>query len=106
MRLLRTTLIILGVVIASALVFIGANSWVADPWDLPPDSARYLAYDYLLVKHRWVTAAFIVLYGVLLAASFKREFVQSLKIEGGREFWIRLLLCSVILLSLGLLWSA
>jgi hypothetical protein len=105
MALLRTALVTVGVVLAFGLMFVGGNRWVGKPWELPPDSARYLAYDYLLVKHRWVTAAVIVVYGILLAATFRQEFARSFKIEGGKEFWIRLLLCSLILGLLALFWS-
>ena len=103
MSVLRTTLIIVGVVLFFGLVFIVGNEWLPDPWELPPDSARHLAYEYFLVKHRWVTAAAILIYGFLVAVVFKRELPQAL-IELGWEFWIRLLLCSVLLV-LALLWA-
>jgi hypothetical protein len=56
-----------------------------------------------LVKHRWVTAAALLIYGLLVAAVFKRELPQAL-IDLGWEFWIRILLCSMFL-ALALLWA-
>jgi hypothetical protein len=87
-------------------VFISGGGWFGDPWDLAPDSPRYLAYDYLLVKHRWLTASGGLMYGILLAAVFRRQFVESFRIEAGREFWIRLLVCSALLVSAAILWAA
>ena len=95
---LRSVLVTVGVVLAFGLIVIGGNSWVPKPWDLPPDSARYLIYDYLLVKYRWVTAAVVVIYGILVALTFKQQFIALLKIEGGKEFWIRLLLPCLLLI--------
>ena len=102
---LRTVLVTLGVALAFGLIFIGGNSWVPKPWDLPPDSTRYVIYDYLLVKYRWATAAVIVIYGISVAVTFKQQFVGLLKIEGGKEFWIRLLLPGLLLVLMALFWS-
>jgi hypothetical protein len=104
MTSLRIALIAVGVVLLFGLVFIGGNAWVKDPWDLPPQSGRYLAYDYFLVEHRWLTAAAMLIYGVLVAVVFKRQVLHSFKFEFGLAFWLRLLLCSVILVSV-VLWS-
>ena len=102
---LRTALLTVGLAVAISLIFIGGNNWVLKPWDLPRDSARYLVYDFLLVKYRWVTAAVMVGYGIALALTFKQEFVGLLKIEGGKEFWIRLLLPGLLLVLMVLFWS-
>jgi hypothetical protein len=106
MTLLRTALVTAGVAAAIGLIFIGGgSSWVPKPWDLPPDSARYLVYDYLLVKYRWVTMVVMVVYGITLAVTFKQEFVGLLKIEGGKDFWFRLLLPCLLLVLMALFWS-
>jgi hypothetical protein len=100
---LRPTLITVGVVLVFGLLFIIGNRWLPDPWQLPPDSARHQAYEYFLVKHRWVTAAALLIYGLLVAAVFKRELPEAL-IDLGWEFWIRVVLSSVFL-ALALLWA-
>jgi TRAP-type C4-dicarboxylate transport system permease small subunit len=103
--LLRATLIVVGVVFLFGLLLAaGGGIWVDRPWEFPRHSARYLAYDYFLVRHRWLTAAAMLIYGVVVAVVFRRELFQSLKPEFGREFWLRLLLCSVIIVSL-VLWT-
>src|SRR5687767_3728131 len=101
--MLRATLITVGVVLFFALLFIVGNRWLPDPWQLPPDSARHQAYEYFLVKHRWASAAAILIYGFLVAAVFKRELPQAL-VDLGWEFWIRVVLCSAFL-ALALLWA-
>ena len=101
--ILRATLITVGMVLFFGLLFIVGNRWLPHPWQLPPDSARHQAYDYFLVQHRWVTAAALLIYGLLVAAVFKRELPQAL-MNLGWEFWIRVLLGSVFLV-LALLWA-
>ncbi len=103
MSVLRATLITVGVVLFVGVLFIIGNRWLPHPWQLPPDSARHVAYDYFLVQHRWVTAAALLIYGLLVAAVFKRELPQA-AMNLGWEFWIRVVLCSV-LLALALLWA-
>ena len=103
MSVLRPTLITVGVALFFGLLFIIGNRWLPDPWQLPPDSARHRAYEYFLVKHRWLTAAAILIYGLLVAAVFRRELPQAL-IDLGWEFWIRVVLGSVFL-ALALLWA-
>jgi hypothetical protein len=103
MSVLRPTLITVGVVLFFGLLFIIGNRWLPDPWQLPPDSARHQAYEYFLVKHRWVTVAALLIYGLLVAGVFKRELPQAL-IDLGWEFWIRVVLGAVFL-ALALLWA-
>jgi hypothetical protein len=103
MSVLRATLITVGGMLLFGLLFIVGNQWLPDPWQLPPDSARHRAYEYFLVKHRWVTAAAILTYGFLVAVVFKRELPQAL-MNFGWAFWIRVVLCSVFL-ALAVLWA-
>ena len=105
MILFRATLMIIGLVLLVGLFLIGGGgSWVDKPWEFPSQSARYQAYDYFLVRHRWLTATALLIYGVVVAVVFRREIFQSLKLDFGREFWLRLFLCSVIVVSL-VLWT-
>lgn len=106
MILLRATLIVVGLVLFVGLfVIAGGPRWlIGDPWEFPSQSTRYLAYDYFLVRHRWLTATAILTYGTLVAVVFRREVFQSFKLEFGRAFWFRILFYSVIVVSL-VLWT-
>lgn len=105
MTLLRATLMVVGLVLCVGLfVIAGGPWWIPDPWEFPSQSTRYLAYDYFLVRHRWLTATGILVYGTMVAVVFRREVFQSPKPEFGKEFWLRLLFYSVIVVSL-VLWT-
>src|SRR5262245_35953972 len=107
MTQLRMVLIVIGVVLGSALFFIVGTFGVNNPWDVPSTSPRHWAYDYLFVKHRWVTVAVFAVYFGLLAVAFKQEFLESFRKEGISEFKIRFVCYSVLLLILlgTMLWS-
>ena len=107
MNTLQIVLMFIGAVFA-LLIFFVTGTFGADIWDASPISIRYRLYDFLMIRHKWLTVISLLFYLAFVVIAFKKEVRQAFSIEESvSEFHVRIVAYVALLLVLvGLtLWS-